>query len=188
MISISKEDLSEEEFEAVITSSGFQKMLLYQRLADGIDVLRTHDRLYKSMIRAITEQHSEIDSVDSIEEVLSLFEHEVATYTEPLTANNDNEPELLTEPVSTFDDVPASGDATVKDDPEKIVREYLEDRFEECDEIKIKANEIASDIELRSTHVGGILGRWRNAENPPFAITASESATSGNVWTIKQTV
>jgi hypothetical protein len=186
MISISKEDLSDEEFEAVVSSHGFQKMLLYQRLADGIEILQTHDQLYESMVRAITEQHSEIDSVDSIEEVLSLLEHEVETYTEPLTANSDDDPELL-EPVSSFDDATDCSGTKQDGDPEEIVCEYLEDRLEECDEVELKANEIASEIGLQSTHVGGILGRWRNAEDPPFAITASESASSGNVWIIKQT-
>lgn len=115
-----------------------------------------------------------------------MLEHEVETYTEPLTANSDDGPELP-EQVSSLDGATDFGGTKEDGGPEKIVREYLEDRLEECDEVEVKANEIASEIGLQSTHVGGILGRWRNAEDPPFAITASESASSGNVWIIKQT-
>lgn len=184
MSRISKEDLSEEELEAVISSRGFQKMMLYQRLADGIEVLQTQDRLYKSMVRVITEQHSEIDSVGSIEEVLSLLEQEIKTYTEPLDDDKHNKSDFPGA-VSVLDAGTNFNDSARDTDPGEVVREYLAEKLEDCDKIEIKAKEIASDIGFRSTHVGGILGRWRNGENPPFAITASESASSGNVWTIK---
>lgn len=184
MINISKEDLTEEEFEDIIASRGFQKMLLYQRLADSIEVLRAHDRIYDSMVRAITNQHSEIDSVDAVIEVLSLLEREVATYTEPLTADNDDEPQLSTDSVSSHDDVTTTSHATVDANPEETVQAFLENRLEECDQIEMKANEIASAIGLESTHVGGILGRWRHSEDAPFTITASEESSGGNVWMI----
>lgn len=185
MINISKEDLSEEEFEAVVSSRGFQKMLVYQRLVDGIEALQTHDRLYESMVQRITEQHSEIDSVDSTEEVLSLFADEVVTYTAPLAVDNEDD-SLLLKPMSAFDDT--LGTPTGKNDPKEVVREYLDDRLEESDEIEVKASDIAPDIGIRSPHVGRILGRWKRSEHPPFAISASGSDTGGKVWTIKQTV
>ncbi|WP_302082910.1 hypothetical protein [Salinibaculum rarum] len=183
MISVSKEQLSDEEFKTVIQSRGFQKMLLYQRLADGIEVLQTHDLLYESMVHSITERHSDIDSEDVTREVLDHLEREVARYTEPLVASDadgshqsQDKDIVLTDAVTTPEESETN--------PEKTVQEYLENRLEETNELNLKANEIASDLGLASTHVGGILGQWRNAENSPFAITASESASSGNVWTI----
>jgi len=185
MIPISKEDLSDEEFETIVSSRGFQKMLLYQRLADGIKVLQTHDLLYESMVQAIAEQHTEIDSVDPIHEVFSLLEREVAMYTEPLTAVDVDDPGLPDSLVSASDNA-APDSETDETEPEQIVEEHLADRLAETEELEVKANEIASAIGLPSTHVGGILGQWRHADDPPFAITASESPGSGNIWNIKR--
>lgn len=185
MINISKEELSEEEFEAVIASRGFQKMLLYQRLAEGIEVLQTHDRLYESMIQAITDQHSQIDSADTTQEVLSLLQHEVKKYTEPLTTDDDEAHTLSDKLVSNQTKPTTKEGVGFDNNAEKTLQEYLEERLDEREIIELKANEIASDIGLQSTHVGGILGRWRNSEDPPFVITASESASGGNLWTIE---
>jgi hypothetical protein len=186
MIKLSKEDLSDKEFEAIVSSRGFQKMLLYRRFADGIEVLQTHDRLYESMVQAIVEQHSEIDSADTVQEVFSLLQQEVETYTEPLTDSGKDDPQLP-DALGSAGDRGTSHSETEKTDPEQVVHEYLTDRLAEVDELKLKASEIATDIELPSTHIGGILGKWRHSDNPPFAITASESPGSGNVWHIKQT-
>lgn len=186
MIPVSTEELSEEEFETIVSSRGFQKMLLYRRLADGIEVVRTHDRLYESMVEAITDQHSEIDSVQTVQEVLSLLEEEVRTYTEPLTPSDTDDPQLPEDLVSSHDDESLTGEGTREADPQATIRGFLEDRLAECDELEMKANEIASALGLRSTHVGGILGRWRHADDPPFAITAAESPGGGNVWTIRK--
>lgn len=185
MITISKEDLSEEEFETIVHSRGFQKMLLYSRLADGIEVLQTHDMLYESMVHTITEEHSAIESVDTTRELLSLLQEEVATYTEPLSTA-DSETTLLPGDAVASSGVAGTEDESDEPEPETTVRNYLEDRLEEDDEIEVKAHEIASAIGLRSTNVGGILGRWRHADEAPFAISASESTGSGNIWTIKR--
>jgi hypothetical protein len=183
MTTVAPEDVSDEEFEAVISSRGFQKMLLYQRLADGIEILQMHDSLYDSLLETIVEQHSEIDSPETVEEVFSLLNQEVTTYTEPFTGSETDNPQLPEVLVSALEEATPNQD-TEGTEPEEAVREYLENRLVETDELNLKANEIASDLDLASTHVGGILGQWRNAESPPFAITASESASSGNVWTV----
>lgn len=185
MITVSKEDLSDEEFETIVSSRGFQKMLLYRRLAEGIEVLQTHDMLYKSMVQAIADHHSEIDSVETVQEVLSLLEHEVETYTEPLTSTDEDESRLPDNLGSTLDDEVSDSESD-ETDPEQMVEEYIENRLAETGEVKVKANEIASDIGLPSTHIGGILGQWRHADDAPFAITASESPGSGNLWNIKR--
>jgi hypothetical protein len=185
MITVSKDDLSEEEFETIIQSRGFQKMLLYQRLADGIEILRTHDRLYESLVRAITDRHSEIESADMTREVLDLLEDEIGMYTEPLEATTDETTSSPHDVAVALDDV-TTDDGTGEAEPENAVQQYLEERLEENDQIEIKANEIASVIGLHSTYVGGILGQWRQSEDAPFAISASESPGDGNIWTIER--
>jgi len=85
---ISTEDLTDEQIERVLNSRGFQKMLAYSRLADGIDVLEEEDEIFESMVNTITKQHSQVRSEASIREVLDLFQQEVATFTEPLVDEN----------------------------------------------------------------------------------------------------
>lgn len=185
MIRISPDSLSEEEFETVVQSRGFQKMVLYQRLAEGIEVLRTHDLLYESMVQAITEQHSEIESPETTQELLSLLEREVATYTDPLTAEDGEELPLAPDAVQHHDET-SRRDSADDTDPEEVLRTYLDRRLEDGATMEMKAKDIAEELGLQSTHVGGILGRWRHADDPPFAITAAESTGSGNLWMIEQ--
>ena len=185
MIEISKEDLSDEELETIISSRGFQKMLLYQRLADGIRVLQTHDKLYESMVQAIARRHSELDSDEAVREVLTLLEYEVSMYTEPLTTSEEDKPQLPKK-VKPDPDGPISDPELQETKSEEALREYLEDRLAETDELEIKASSIASDTDLSSYNIGGILGQWRHADDPPFAITAIEKTGSGNIWNIKR--
>lgn len=81
---ISTDDLTEEQIERILNSKGFQKMLAYSRLADGIDVLEDEDEIFDSMVNTITKQHSSVNTEASVREVLSLFKDEVSTFTEPL--------------------------------------------------------------------------------------------------------
>ena len=85
---ISTADLTDEQIERVLNSRGFQKMLAYQRLAEGIDVLREEDEIFDSMATSILKQHSTVKSEDSIREFFELFVQEVETFTEPLVATN----------------------------------------------------------------------------------------------------
>lgn len=187
MITISKEDLSDEEFEAIVSSRGFQKMLLYQRLEKGIEALRTHDLLYESMVQSITDQHSEVDSSETVQEVLSLLEQEVAKYTEPLADQDDDGPELADQSdESVLElDVAVHDSAYEEGGAEQILIDHLEERLAETDQLELKANELAPEIGLSSTHIGGILGNWRHDDDPPFSISATESAASGNLWRIQ---
>ena len=88
---VSVEDLTDEQIERVVNSRGFQKMLAYNKLADGIDVLEAEDEIYDSMVSTITKQHSAVGTQGSVREVLRLFREEIETFTEPLVAENGNE-------------------------------------------------------------------------------------------------
>lgn len=81
---ISADDLTDEQIERVVNSRGFQKMLAYSRLADGIDVLADEDEIYASMVRSIKERHSSNLAIGSVEQVLELFVEEVKMFTDPL--------------------------------------------------------------------------------------------------------
>jgi hypothetical protein len=81
---ISTDDLTDEQIERVLNSKGFQKMLAYSKLADGIDVLEAEDEIFESMVNTITKQHTSVGTEASVREVLSLFRAEVSTFTEPL--------------------------------------------------------------------------------------------------------
>jgi hypothetical protein len=180
MIDLEPEDLSSEEFEAVLQSRGFQKMLLYHRLADGIEVLQEHDLLFDSMVSAITEQHSQFESEEATREFISLFVQEIRTYTEPfdddlVDAVMEHEGDL-TEDVGPDNDVERDGEA--------VLREEIEIKLAAEDPLELKANDLAADTGLHSTHVGSILGKWRKNEDGPFDVAASEAAGTGNIWTI----
>lgn len=82
---ITTDDLTDEQIEEVLNSRGFQKMLAYQKLADGIEVLEEQDQLYDSMVNSIQKQHGSVSTEDSIRECLNLFREEVQTFTEPIT-------------------------------------------------------------------------------------------------------
>ena len=82
MIAVS--ELSDEEIAAVVNTRGFQKMLAYRRLSDGIDVLEDEDQIFESMVASITKQHSQVRSEESTREFFRLFRREVETFTEGL--------------------------------------------------------------------------------------------------------
>lgn len=81
---ITTDDLTDEQIERVLNSRGFQKMLAYSRLADGIEVLEDEDEIYESLVTSITKQHGSVSTESSVREVLKLFQQEVQTFTEPL--------------------------------------------------------------------------------------------------------
>lgn len=88
---ITTDDLTDEQIEAIINSRGFQKMLAYSRLAEGIEVLADEDEIYDSLVNTITKQHSSVSTESSVREVLSLFRSEVRTFTEPLVDADDGD-------------------------------------------------------------------------------------------------
>ena len=81
---IDVDELSQEEIEHVVNTRGFQKMLAYRRLSDGIEVLEDEDQIFESMVSSITKQHSQVRSEDSTREFFRLFRDEVETFTEGL--------------------------------------------------------------------------------------------------------
>lgn len=81
---IQADDLTEEQFEAVVNSRGFQKMIAYNKLADGIKVLKDQDEIFDSMVESIRKQHKNVNSEDSIRDFFDLFITEVETFTDPL--------------------------------------------------------------------------------------------------------
>ncbi|WP_181693397.1 hypothetical protein [Natronomonas sp. LN261] len=87
---ISTEDLTDEQIEAILNTKGFQKMLAYSRLADGIDVLEEEDEIFESMVNTITKQHSSVSTESSVREILTLFREEVSTFTEPLVEDGED--------------------------------------------------------------------------------------------------
>lgn len=88
---ITTDDLTDEQIERIVNSRGFQKMLAYSRLAEGIGVLREQDEIYDSMVEAIRKQHSNVGSRNSVEEFFDLFVTEVEAFTEPLLDENGTE-------------------------------------------------------------------------------------------------
>ena len=82
MIAVS--ELSDEEIAAVVNTRGFQKMLAYRRLSDGIEVLEDEDQIFESMVTSITNQHSQVRSEGSTREFFRLFRDEVETFTDGL--------------------------------------------------------------------------------------------------------
>lgn len=81
---IAVDDLTDEQIERVLNSKGFQKMLAYSKLADGIQVLEAEDEIFESMVGTITARHDNIRSEKSTRDVLRLFREEVSTFTDPL--------------------------------------------------------------------------------------------------------
>lgn len=88
---IDADELTDEQIERVINSRGFQKMLAYTKLADGISVLADEDEIYDSLVHTIVKQHGSISTESSVREVLTLFREEVETFTEPLVSEEDAE-------------------------------------------------------------------------------------------------
>lgn len=91
MTTIDLDELSDEEKQAVVNTSAFQKALRYRRLAQGIEVLRENDAIYDQMVATITSRHKSISTQSSVREVLDLLVEEVETYTEDLSTESDDD-------------------------------------------------------------------------------------------------
>ncbi|AXR77709.1 hypothetical protein [Natrarchaeobaculum sulfurireducens] len=99
---IDVDELSDEEIQAVVNTRGFQKMLAYRRLSDGIEVLEDEDQIFESMVASITKQHSQVRSEESTREFFRLFRDEVETFTDGLAdeengADQDDLEDLIVE-------------------------------------------------------------------------------------------
>lgn len=89
-IDIDTDELTDEEIEAVVNTSAFQKALKYRRLAQGIEVLEQNDAIYSQLVSTITSRHGQVRSESSVEEVLDLFVEEVKAYTEDISTETDD--------------------------------------------------------------------------------------------------
>jgi hypothetical protein len=91
---LSVDELTDEQIERILNTRGFRKMLAYQRLAEGVEVLKDQDEIYESLVTSITKQHGSVTTEASVEEVLRLFREEVETFTEPLVDADNPEEEI----------------------------------------------------------------------------------------------
>jgi hypothetical protein len=91
---IDTDDLTDEQIERVLNTRGFQKMLGYTRLADGIEVLEAEDEIFDSLVESIRKQHSNVNSEASVREFFELFVDEIETFTEPLVDADNPEQEV----------------------------------------------------------------------------------------------
>jgi len=89
MSRISVDDLTNDQIEAIVNSRGFQKMLAYNKLAEGVEVLRDQDEIFDSMVESIRKQHTTVNSSDSIRQFFDLFLSEVEAFTKPLVGDSD---------------------------------------------------------------------------------------------------
>lgn len=89
-LDIDVDELSDAEIESVLNTSAFQKALKYRRLAQGIEVLEENDAIYNQLVSTITSRHGQVSTESSVEEVLDLFVAEVKTYTEDLSAEDED--------------------------------------------------------------------------------------------------
>ncbi|WP_147439950.1 hypothetical protein [Haloarcula sp. Atlit-7R] len=170
-----------DDFEAVFGSLGFQKTLVYQQLDDGIEAIINHERLFESLVSAVTNQHSQVDSQDVTREFVTALHHEVRAHTESLDSDTAKRiqtralNQCQTTRVAASDTTGAAG----------TVEDYLAGRLEQEDVLQVQSRTIAESVGLKSRHVGQILGMWRNSDDAPFDVTASETAGEGNLWTIQ---
>lgn len=88
---IDPDDLTDEQIARVLNTNGFQRMLAYTKLADGVGVLADEDEIFDSLVESIRKQHSTVNSEDSVREFFRLFRREIETFTEPMVAEDDDE-------------------------------------------------------------------------------------------------
>lgn len=174
----SSSEFSDEEIAATLQSRGFLQMLLYQKLGDGLRLLQEQDALRDAVVSDLTAQHSQIDSEDVAREFLDVFSDEVLTWSEPMFEEIGNDIQItITNAAEQRSESPTDAEATIQN--------YLESRLSETSPIEVKANEIAAEIGLQSTHVGAILGKWRKSNDAPFSVSASETPGGSNIWKIE---
>jgi uncharacterized protein YqeY len=176
-----KDELTSDDLEAVFNSLGFQKTLVYQQLDDGVEAVVNHDRLFESLVSALTSQHSQIESEEVTREFVNILHREIRAYTE--SVDSDTAKSIQTQAVSQYRTAQRSASNTT--DAVGMVEEYIAGRLEQEDVLQVQSKTIAESTGLESRHVGQILGTWRNSDDAAFDVTASETAGEGNLWTIQ---
>jgi len=176
-----EDELTPDDLETVFGSLGFQKTLVYQQLDNGIEAIVNHELLFESLVTAITNQHSQVDSQEVTREFVTAFHREIRAYTESL--DSDTAKRIQTQALNQCQAARVAESDTT--DAAGTVEKYLADRLEQEDVLQVQSKTIAESIGRKSRHVGQILGTWRNSDDAPFEVTASETAGEGNLWTIQ---
>ena len=179
-----EDELTPDDLEALFGSLGFQKTLVYQQLDDGIEAIVNHERLFESLVSAITNQHSQVDSQEVTREFVTSLHREIRAHTESL--DSDTAKRIQTQALNQCRTFRVATSNTT--DAAGMVEEYLVDRLEQDDVLQVQSRTIAESIGLKSRHVGQILGTWRNSDDAPFDVTASETTGEGNLWSIQHSI
>lgn len=73
------------------------------------------------------------------------------------------------------------------DDPKAAVRASVADALAATEPpLYIKAKEIARELGLHSSHVGGILGVWAKQDDAPFEIEPWGGRSHDTLWVIER--
>lgn len=76
--------------------------------------------------------------------------------------------------------------ADTPDDPEQRLLEYLEDELAQRDPLRTKSKYIAEALPMSASHIGGIIGQWRVAEDPPLEVSVWGGRAHSNLWVISR--
>ncbi len=87
------DDIPDDVLEQIINTKGFQRMVAYSKLADGIEVLEENDALYESLVNSITTRSRNVSSETTVEEILDLLVDEVKEYTADMAEEADGDEE-----------------------------------------------------------------------------------------------
>lgn len=87
------EEIPDPVLEQIINTKGFQRMVAYSKLADGIEVLNENDALYESLVNSITTRSRNVSSESTVEEILNLLVEEVEEYTNDMAEEADGDGE-----------------------------------------------------------------------------------------------
>jgi len=180
MESFDPREITDDEIRAALQSHAFQQILFYQRLASGISILEENKTLVDLIVQTWTERHSEIESEDLTRELITILGNDIYAAVEP--ADNEIADKILTrvDVQKHTDDSPLT-----QDEAKAMIKENLESRLRDTDTVELRAKEIATETGLKSTHVGGILGRWRKSDDAPFDISASKDGRDSTTWVIE---
>lgn len=86
------DDLSEEQKRRLFNSKLVRKGLAYQRIANGLEMLKEDDpAVYNQLIAGINNRQNRVNSEDSIKEILDSMIEEVEEHTELVTEEEEDD-------------------------------------------------------------------------------------------------
>jgi len=71
-------------------------------------------------------------------------------------------------------------------DPETALEYYLSRQLEDATKVRTKAHPMAEDLYLDSSHVGSILGTWREEGHEQFDVDTWGGASTCAVWVVRR--